>query len=81
VIRGDNNTEEVSVGLRPTRELPPDTLLDVTGAAAFLGISVGTLYHWVSERRIPVIRFSKRCIRFRLCDVQKWISEKLVASH
>jgi excisionase family DNA binding protein len=55
-----------------------EQLLDIRKVAALTGFSVGTLYHWVSQRRIPFIWFSNRCVRFRRCDIQKWISEKLV---
>jgi excisionase family DNA binding protein len=57
-----------------------EQLLDIRKVAALTGFSVGTLYHWVSQRKIPFIRFSNRCVRFRRCDIQKWISEKLVTA-
>lgn len=46
-----------------------DALLTPAQAAAFLGISKGTLYNWSSQRKIPVVRWGsgKRggTIRFR----------------
>jgi len=33
----------------------------------------GRLYHVVSQGRIPVVRLSKRCIRFRYSDLLEWI--------
>jgi excisionase family DNA binding protein len=51
-------------------------LLTAKEAADFLRISIGTLYHWVSERRIEPIRFSSRCIRFRLGDLISWVHEQ-----
>lgn len=53
-------------------------LLDVKEVAKLTGISIGTLYHWVSEGRIPVVRLSARCIRFRRSDLDVWIAAKLV---
>ena len=53
-------------------------LLDVKEVAKLTGISIGTLYHWVSEGRIPVVRLSARCIRFRRSDLEVWIAGKLV---
>ena len=50
-------------------------LLDIEDVAALTGFSVGTLYHWVSQRRIPVVRFSRRCIRFRRSDLDAWIQK------
>lgn len=54
-----------------------DRLLDVREAAALLGISPFSLYHWISEKRgIPVIRLSSRCVRFRKSDLEAWIATK-----
>jgi excisionase family DNA binding protein len=54
-----------------------DALLNVTEAAALLGIAPGSLYHWLSEGRgIPVVRLSARCLRFRRTDLEAWITEK-----
>jgi predicted DNA-binding transcriptional regulator AlpA len=36
-------------------------------------LAVGTLYHFVSAKRIPVVRLSRRCIRFRYSDLINWI--------
>jgi excisionase family DNA binding protein len=55
-----------------------EELMTVTEAAEFLGVSPGTLYHWVSELKIPVIRFSKRCIRFRRSDIESWLERQFV---
>jgi excisionase family DNA binding protein len=54
-------------------------LLSIEEVSEITGISVGTLYHWVSQKRIPVVRFSSRCIRFRLSDIEAWLSEKIIA--
>ncbi len=51
----------------------PMRLLTIEGVAQITGLSVGTLYHFVSERRIPVVRISKRCIRFELLAIRQWI--------
>jgi excisionase family DNA binding protein len=61
-------------------EGPKDKLLlDIEEVAALTGFSVGTLYHWVSQRRIPVVRISSRCVRFRRSDIDSWLQEKFVA--
>ena len=49
-------------------------LLNVNEAAELLGVGVGTLYHWVSEGRVPHVKLSARCLRFRRADLEKWIS-------
>jgi len=55
-------------------------LLTIEEVAELTGFSVGTLYHWVSEGRIPVLRFSARCIRFRQSDIDAWFEQLLVPS-
>ena len=42
--------------------------------AAITGFSEGTIRHWVSEHRIPFIRISNRCVRFRREDIEQWIA-------
>jgi excisionase family DNA binding protein len=53
-------------------------LLNIQEVAELTGLSVGTLYHWISQRRIPVVRISSRCVRFRRSDIDSWLQEKLV---
>jgi excisionase family DNA binding protein len=53
-------------------------LLNIRELAALTGFSEGTLRHWVSERRVPALRFSARCVRFRLSDIQEWLAGKVV---
>jgi excisionase family DNA binding protein len=55
-------------------------LLNIEEVAELTGFSVGTLYHWVSEGRIPVLRFSPRCIRFRRSDIDAWFAQLMVPS-
>jgi hypothetical protein len=31
-----------------------------------MGLAVGTIYHLISQKRIPVVRLSARCVRVRL---------------
>lgn len=57
------------------------TLWTVDEAAAFLHISSGTLYHWVSQRRIPSIHFGSRCLRFDPQQVKQWALAKSDGIH
>jgi len=47
-----------------------ERLLTVKELAELLGLNPGSVYHWLSEQRLPCIRFSRRCVRFRESDVQ-----------
>ena len=53
--------------------LREERLLTIKEVAELTGLEVGTLYHFVSQKRIPVVRLSKRCIRFRQSDLSAWI--------
>jgi excisionase family DNA binding protein len=57
-----------------------DKLLSIQDVSKITGLSVGTLYHLISQGRIPVLRISSRCVRFRTTDIEQWLAEKLVAS-
>jgi excisionase family DNA binding protein len=51
-----------------------DTLLRVHDVAKLLGLSVGSVYHLISQKRIPVVKVSSRCVRFRRSDIDAWIA-------
>ena len=50
-----------------------DRLLSVSEVAEVLKLSVGTIYHLVSQKRIPVVRLSARCIRFDRRTISAWL--------
>lgn len=52
-----------------------DRLLNVTEAAAMLGLKPCTLYQWAYERRIPVVKIFGRALRFRLSTIEKLIAD------
>jgi excisionase family DNA binding protein len=52
-----------------------DRLLTIGEVAELTGMAVGSLYHLVSQKRIPVVRISSRCIRFRLSSLESWFAE------
>lgn len=56
-------------------------LLTVKEAADFLHVVPGTIYHWISQGRLPVVRFSKRCVRFREEDFTKLLDQLQRASN
>lgn len=53
-----------------------DKLLTAEQVAEMLGFTVGTIYNLVSQGRIPYIKLSKRALRFRADEIDKWIKEK-----
>ena len=53
-------------------------LLTIEEVSEFTSLAVGTLYRMVGAGRIPVVRISRRCIRFSLPEVIRWIEERTV---
>jgi excisionase family DNA binding protein len=53
----------------------PEKLLTISEVAELTGLKVGSIYHFVSEGRIPVVRISRRCIRFRRAELESWFDE------
>lgn len=49
-------------------------LLNVEEVSQLTGLAKGTIYHWISQKRIPVVRLSPRCVRFRRCDLEAWLA-------
>jgi excisionase family DNA binding protein len=49
-----------------------ERLLTVEEVAELTGLAKGSIYHFISAKRIPVIRLSRRCVRFRKSDLQAW---------
>jgi excisionase family DNA binding protein len=70
----ESSDAHAQVGSTNTTKLPCAVLLTVVEAAGFLHISVGTLCHFVSQRRVPVVRISSRCIRFSRLDLEEWVA-------
>jgi excisionase family DNA binding protein len=50
-----------------------DHLLNVAEAARLLNLAPGTIYHMVHSKRLPVVKVSSRCIRFRKSELLRWI--------
>jgi excisionase family DNA binding protein len=45
-------------------------LITVTEVAERAGVSVRTVWRWVDEGRLPVVRFGPRLVRFHPLDVE-----------
>lgn len=50
-----------------------DRILTVYQAADLLHLCPGTIYHLVSQRKLPVIKISRRCIRFSREALLLWL--------
>ena len=52
-----------------------DRLLNVREVAELMGLQVGSVYHLISQKRIPVVRLSARCVRVRLSALMRMWDE------
>jgi len=50
-----------------------EKLLTVKEVAELLGLAPGSVYHWISQNRLPCVRLSPRCVRFRRKDLEALI--------
>jgi phage terminase Nu1 subunit (DNA packaging protein) len=54
-------------------------VIDQRGAATFLDVEPRTLESWRSRGVGPrFVRYSRRCVRYRLSDLKQWLEERVV---
>lgn len=54
-------------------------LLTPEEVAEFTGLSVETLAQWRSQGRgVPYVKISRNCVRYRQCDLDGWLAERIV---
>lgn len=52
-------------------------LMGIQEAACYTGVSVTTLYKWVSQRKIPYIKMG-RLVKFDPVKLDEWIKQQTV---
>ena len=77
--------EDVKLPLSRKKKLPQQVsrfvqkrLIGMEECAAYLGITVGSLYVWVHQRKIPYIKVGK-LVKFDLIAIDAWLKERTVA--
>lgn len=53
-------------------------LMAYAEAAAFIGVTVGTLYSMVARRIVPHHRIGRRLVRFSRDELQAWLARNAV---
>jgi len=51
-------------------------LWKVADAASYLQLARGSVYHLVSQKRLPYVRISARCIRFDPEVIEAWAAAR-----
>ena len=52
-----------------------EKLMNISEVATLLGLAPGTVYHLVSQKRLPCVRLSSRCLRFQPSAIGEYIRE------
>jgi excisionase family DNA binding protein len=66
------------------RAMSVDELLTVTQAATVLGIRPWTLRHWISDRKIEVVKYGNGAVRIRRSVLDRYLASctiKASAAH
>ena len=50
-------------------------IVSIEELSEYLGMPKGTLYHWVSQRRIPGMKLG-RSTRFDITEIDSWLSSR-----
>ena len=61
-----------------------EELLNVVDAASYLGIQPWTLRHWISDRKIDVVKYGNGIVRIRRSVLDRYVASctiKARASH
>ena len=54
-------------------------LLSAEDVSAITGLSRETLAQWRSQRKgIPFLKLSRNVVRYRQCDLDAWLSERII---
>jgi excisionase family DNA binding protein len=51
--------------------------LGVEELSQYLGLTKGTLYVWVCQRRIPYLKIGK-LVKFDIIEIEKWLKDRRV---
>jgi excisionase family DNA binding protein len=49
--------------------------LGIEEASQYLGLTKGTLYVWVCQRRIPYLKIGK-LLKFDIIEIENWLEDK-----
>ena len=52
-------------------------LISIQQAAEYLGITVGTIYQWRSQHKVPYIKVGRR-VKFKKEQLDQWLTERTV---
>jgi excisionase family DNA binding protein len=53
-----------------------ESLLTVNEVAKAIGMTPFGVYGLVHKKQIPAVKISRRCLRFRPQDIEKWLASK-----
>lgn len=51
--------------------------IGIKDLSEYLGLTKGTLYVWVCQRRVPYLKIGK-LLKFDIIEIEKWLKDKRV---
>ncbi len=51
--------------------------LNISEVAQYLGLTKGSLYVWVHQRRIPYLKIGK-LLKFDIIEIEQWLKDKRI---
>jgi excisionase family DNA binding protein len=57
-----------------------ERLFTIDDVCEITGLRPSTIYAMISQKKIPVVKISGRCVRFREKDIERWIEEKTIGA-
>jgi hypothetical protein len=70
------SNEKRSTVLSKICHLPSEAFISSEEAAAYLGTSAGVMSNWRGQRRGPKYHGSGEFIRYKLCELEKFMSAR-----
>ncbi len=66
----------IATGLATSQRTPQTVLLNLTEVAAYLKVTTRTVSEWRRKRSLPHLRISRKCCRYRLEDIDRWMQSR-----
>jgi len=51
-------------------------LWNVKEVAEYLNLACGSIYQLLSQKRLPCVRLSARCVRFDPRQIEEWVAQR-----
>jgi hypothetical protein len=75
-IRPPASAKSRAQHLAEIADLPPSAFVPTAPAAAYIDTTAGVMLNWRSQRRGPRYYGNNNFVRYRISDLEKWMSSR-----